>query len=391
MERVKLLPLMILFVCLACEKDTEDTLSFQSDSSLEKFKLELSEKYSLELDSATSFYNNSIQYTEKEGKQYISLFNELNGKLYIYDYDDGMILNSIKFQTKGPNGVGRFYLMGHYFHNADSIFLYNFPFKRLYLANSKGKVYDNYNMAPDHLPLLFSYPWVSTSYPMVLEENRLHFWANAVDIPKDHTKIDVKYQLDLSTKKIETHIPRPALYNKANWGVGGNYIVYGDFNEVDSLFVYGFPVDHQIRVWSMAGEQKAYMAKSKFFSEILPFSSKRRNGPEYYENDKMRDHNATTPSYGSLKYDKYNDVYYRVASHPLSLEKWRDPSASHLKRVSIIIMDSNFKKIGETKINEAVYYTSLLVTREGILLPDLEEYKKNENKLTFNLYKLAKK
>jgi len=68
---------MILFVCLACEKDTEDTLSFQSDSSLEKFKLELSEKYSLELDSATSFYNNSIQYTEKEGKQYISLFNEL--------------------------------------------------------------------------------------------------------------------------------------------------------------------------------------------------------------------------------------------------------------------------------------------------------------------------
>jgi hypothetical protein len=62
------------------------------------------------------------------------------------------------------------------------------------------------------------------------------------------------------------------------------------------------------------------------------------------------------------------------------------------KPISVIILDKNFKKVGETLLEENLYdFRNWIVTEEGLLIcnsnpnnPDIEE-----NKLKFSVFKLV--
>ena len=89
-------------------------------------------------------------------------------------------------------------------------------------------------------------------------------------------------------------------------------------------------------------------------------------------------------SYSNLLYDKYRNVYYRIAQHPLI--GWE--SGAFSKPFSIIVMDVNGTLISETPIQEDYANLNLHnmhVTRKGLLI---QRETADENVIEFIIYKL---
>ena len=87
-------------------------------------------------------------------------------------------------------------------------------------------------------------------------------------------------------------------------------------------------------------------------------------------------------SYGNILYDKYRDVFYRIAKHPLT--KW--DGKTFIKPFSIIVMNRNGKLISETPILKdyaTLNLGNIHVTEKGLLI---QKMSKNENVIEFVNY-----
>jgi hypothetical protein len=105
--------------------------------------------------------------------------------------------------------------------------------------------------------------------------------------------------------------------------------------------------------------------------------------------------------YYHIVYDKYREVYYRLALHGNNklVEQFNkyDPKAMEAANFSIIILDKNFNKIGETEIFDAASYSvmdmPLLVSKAGLLISENDVYNNqnlDEDKLIFSVFELIK-
>ena len=93
-------------------------------------------------------------------------------------------------------------------------------------------------------------------------------------------------------------------------------------------------------------------------------------------------------------YDKYRDVYYRFAEMPCELADNEDPYDEFVPRVrefSVIILDKDFRIIGETKFpGKKYFYKMSFVGRDGLYISEnnLANPEFDEDKLVFACFKL---
>ena len=106
------------------------------------------------------------------------------------------------------------------------------------------------------------------------------------------------------------------------------------------------------------------------------------------ENDSKRksQYLLKMPQFTSMTYDSYRKVYYRIFEKP-NPAKIDDYDGKPWTIPYIIILDEEFKKIGEIEIPKEYSLTSIIITKEG---PYLRKSIHDEDKIIFTLFELIK-
>jgi hypothetical protein len=200
------------------------------------------------------------------------------------------------------------------------------------------------------------------------------------------TKLELTF--DLNTRKASfQNVSYPSTYHGATWGM--SHAIPCRIMNNKGQFIYSFGIDPLIYVYGNDfKESKTYKADSDYIKEISPFDRK-------LEPNANKDYFIETPYYGEILYDKYRGVYYRFARQGISIsDSQENTNMWENKPCSVIILDKNFKKIGETLLEpiKTYYPRDSFVAEEGLYISNNHPQNPNldENKLKFTIFKLSK-
>lgn len=178
------------------------------------------------------------------------------------------------------------------------------------------------------------------------------------------------------------HIPK--LINKKNWGGFNFRVVLSCFNERGGNLVLSFPADASITVYNLrSGKTEYHHAASTFFGEIKPLSHSKDGKIDW---EVIYKHFATQPSYSSIIYDRYRNVYYRTADIPINEDKYdQNNIEGWVKPFSIMVLDSEFNLIGEALLPHLSYSrTEFFVSKEGLNMK--KNHEDDEDLLVFSAF-----
>ena len=139
-------------------------------------------------------------------------------------------------------------------------------------------------------------------------------------------------------------------------------------------FIYSFYYDENIYVTSVDHQTiQKIPVKSEYVNKITLPGEQTAQPIDFCENS----------WYGNMLYDKYRKVYYRIAYPKTTIEKGIRPMellAFGRKNFSIIILDKNFNKIGETLFPDYTYNPGIMfIDEDGLYISDSHYLNPNFN------------
>lgn len=376
MEKYYLFSLFII-LSFSCRQEGDQSFSLKKDSKEIKFIL----------DSNTKTLINTIQVYQNNEKEYLTFQCYDQNKILFYNFETKQFEFDITPQIDGNNGVGYFH--GYYIDNLNNIYLTSADFPEIAVINEECTVINKYNysstLKPDD-----NYR-SSTNYylPIVKINNDLYLVSrcNRLVTPNP-VALSLNIQTD-SLNLLPFNYPSfPGADNKFKPFSVEEYISRCYNNE---KFIYSFYFDENIYIANKKHDSVIKkVAKSEYINEVKVWND--------YGQLTVRDI-VENPNYGNILYDKYRDVYYRIAYPKISTDiKLRDKELLEIlqygrKKFSIIILDNNFNKIGETMMPEDTYNSQLMFIREdGLYIstsyPMKSDY--DDNILGFQKFKLTK-
>lgn len=387
MFKLYIIPFFVVALFSCNSKNSMRVGENPSPAYTDKFTLVETEVKKFPLDSVTAA-GESVQYFEDEDKAYFCYLNSKDNSILFYDYKNSNLDFKLPLHKDGPDGVGK--ISGFLVHNLDSIFVYKYGAAHLYLINKNGKVKNRYGLKSSN-PLSFFPPSVSGSMPMIKVKNSIFFnawgarkyYAKHKDYPEN-----LVIELDLLKDSLSYHFKYPDIYTTGIWGMQ-LHVMYNTYNPKNSNFIYSFPIDHNIYVTDHKGFIKEYYVGSKFVNKVEPLSNKTSiSPPPPPEEWKLE---RTQATYRGIKYDIYNDYYFRIVYKGMSEEDFesRHPIKARFHKASILILDNKFNKVGEVELEDYKYFEhNMFFTEKGMHL--MQRDYENEDTLSFSIMKLQK-
>lgn len=175
-----------------------------------------------------------------------------------------------------------------------------------------------------------------------------------------------------NSRKYTKYVNVPSNYSKGNYYgnfnifkcIGQNNCIVYSFAANDDVFIY--QNDDTLAISAFAG--------SKMRPKFEPFDLSELQNFSY-----LRKYSISQPFYQKIVYDEFNNLYLRVFKPSISyLNKDRKILKSDEIPWSIIILDNNFKIIGEVEMDPSNYsFKSIFPVDNGIIIsnthPDLEK------------------
>lgn len=333
--------------------------------------------------SPTSMY---IQYIDQTNE--LSMYSIHDNSVYFFDYDLGIMSRKKQFSLEGSNGVGL--VKGYEYVNEDSLFVYNINTEFIYLLNYHLEVIWKRRLNIDELQsmdFIPSFPYLQTNSPMKYVNHKLVFggFGTAETTAETSTNRPVTIIYDFQEDSVKFANNYPEQYQKYNWGGGFYRMPYFTVNEELEDMIISFPHDHYLYVYSLQNNtQSKYYAGSNLIKEIKAYDEKKELRTNNNE-DRVRDWAFSIPTYRSVLYDKYRNLYYRFACLPKT-EKFRK-FVSGTQPVILIVLDKDFNYLGEGLLpdNIDIRYTNSFVTKDGLNIQVVNE---NEDLMTFYQFKV---
>ncbi|HMP99808.1 MAG TPA: DUF4221 family protein [Cyclobacteriaceae bacterium] len=334
-----------------------------------------------ELDDSTSFDNNNLVVSNYRNEEVLVVESKHKNSIQYYSISERRKVKEIKFSKEGENPI--FEIHGFTIINQDSIIVYDKYKANAFLVNSEGIVIEKIKLTDNRLLNHAS----MTRLPNVLIDNKLcMFIFPQTSIDEDNFfDGDVKFELvyDLQTGySYYVDFSWPEIYQSRKWTFFHTFPsrIKGKNNKL----IYSFGADHYIYELSLSGDYRKHLAKSDHFEEIESLSVGEDETESFLKNG----------VYGMIIYDPYRDVYYRIVgvkTNPL-LPDGRKKSASY-KQYGVIILDSNFNKIGETLLDplESFRIKDWFVCEQGLCISTANYLNKNINEdlMEFNILQLV--
>ena len=288
---------------------------------------------SFPLDSVTTYFLGASEYNSKNGI-YSFLFDR---KLLFYNYETQKLLKKINIDVGNPTS--------YTIINEDSIVVLDYETNEVVLLNSDGNTYDKLKISPT-IPY---YPFPVTKIaPLRLNDNELVFWGNMSGEYMDEDCVNrrVMGKFNLTSHAVSYKIPYSSVYGNANWGGGLFRWIYADYNPRIRAYIVSFPVEHYLFVVSEDGDILERVYAGSHFIDVIESLPKSKMIP--LDADVKTRFFVENHSYANVLYDSYRDLYYRIAEQKCEYKN----AIGWQKKISVIILNNRFEKIGETLIDK---------------------------------------
>lgn len=363
-------------------------LSSCNEGNKKRYTLEYNSKnLSFILDNNTKNLIYTLQpYYEINGNEYLSFQSGHKNEILIYNIKNKQLEFKISPEIEGGDGVGFF--LGYYLHNLDSIFLTNKDIQEIALVDKNSKLKDKiqYDETNKGETLTHSYSITSYYEPIKIIENKMYIISGCNRwVEKDPVSVTI----DLNSKEVKS---LPFYY--PNFKEANNNAKKGGMEEYFSRdfdgenFIYSFFFDENIFVTNMDHTSiKKIKIKSEYINKVKLLDDYGNLTPEDA---------CSNPNYGNLIYDKYRNVYYRIAYPKTEIEKGvrgLELRSYGRKLFSIIILDKNFNIIGESLFPKYTYNSNLLfIHKDGLYISDSHYLNPefSDDVLSFKCFKLTK-
>jgi len=322
-----------------------------------------------------------VTYYEEHQKAWLFYGNEDKNELIIYELPSGRIEKRIKFEHRGPNGIGRY--KGAMVQNFDSLFVISGThYQDFFLIDTTGTVKRKYSIRPNESEDFF--PALLPVYSHISQENVLRnglinlstYMMKIIANPDLHSK-DICITYDIAQGKLVS-INKYPKFDDTYKSFIGSYSRTNNGKE----FIYSFPRLNEIYIQKEDGTYLKHHCPSKFQKGNLDWIANRSDPVAIQKENRIQN-----PKYGSIIFDKYRKLIYRIYIPGYNLEQGDsvDKYAEFPAVFSIIILDENLNMIGETLMPNKTYDPNMtFVAKEGIFValhPDNPQY--NPDSLAF--------
>ena len=208
-----------------------------------------------------------------------------------------------------------------------------------------------------------------------------------------NTLLNCKYMIkvNLIDSTVNYYFDEPEFLDNFFWGPLTPYKFSLAYNSNSKKLITSFAKNPEIDVYSIEsldkrGKINSYVVGSKYVNNFTEQPKKRSKPPLYgHGYSELAPKVNREALFLSLDYDKYSDIYLRSMVLPRSEEQYELRAKG--MELTYIILDNDFKKIGETTMPKGKYrYNFYFINKEGIHFANLDEYAKDEDFLTFDIY-----
>lgn len=327
----------------------------------------------------------------KDGGDVLYFLDKNNREIVLIDLNEWKISGTIRVPAEGPDAPGKF--TGFTVLKGGSVLIAPSGKPRLYLVDRSGKVRKRFDLDYHISRQDVTYcPLVSRLYLDASYENgQLFLPQQLYGLPSALSFQNIRHSLlfswdERSGKGRFCNVFFPSDYFDQrllpkNFSACTNGILYiFSLQGKEELIVYDRVSDKSHEV----------VAKSAFVDAIAPMAAD--------DMESWMDYEARNPSYESILFDPFRQRYYRFVKLGASPEEIKTYGVDQLYRFpmhfSVIILDEQFRKKGETRFDGLHYkMDNAFVGRHGLYLsranPLAPDY--SEDSLRFELFELVAK
>lgn len=317
----------------------------------------------------------SFQIVESGGMANYVIMDE--NVLHVFDLSADSIIEHI--DLKGCGKLNNY--SGFAFLNLDTIFTYNYENKTCFLVNTKGEILNSQILSKELIEKVS--PEALSCTPPLSAGGRIYLSGK----PISHSIIDsgepISLYWDYRNHKLTPGASYSDEYTKGYFG-GIYFNTIYQCKSDDNLITYSFPVSNYVYRFddNLEFVDSLYMG-SRYTQSIL---SEKGNIMDFLsDKDARLRFFLEQDSYGQIFYNDKENLYYRIAEHPLvksETEKLRKP-------FSIIVMDNDGKLMAETPIlnyDRSLITPNAHVYKDGIIIQIESE---DENVIKFAYFKIG--
>jgi hypothetical protein len=377
--------ILLIFISIglliSCQWDRFDQNKAESPS----YTLLMDKEIRFPLDSLTGPSPTYIQWLQdRGGNEWFTFFNPRTHSIYYYDYASRNLLQSLRFEKEGPNGIAR--PAGYHIWNEDSIFMFNLNSNELLLFDGKANLLDRLSLMEDAsmqgAQWALKYPqfFPQTVTPIIAKDDALLMTGSYMWAIPDSIIHEFRFTASVNLKDGSIHYRHgypTSLYGSTyNWDDPFYTTVHYDWNAEKEIMVYSFPIAHDLFYGSLDAQDLNVVPNTRSAKRIQPLTNI----------DAMEEHIMLSDIYGGIKYDPYRKCYYRLLKGGMpaipSDGSWQD------KPVSILVYDADLHFLASFEIGKLSDWNTenMLLTSEGLLLEYLgAEKEEDEDFLIFRL------
>ena len=385
---MKLLVILIglCSICLSCQQKADVSNARYIKDLVETHKL------TLPVDENTYYMSKSMFQFEENSKEYLYFgnFQKRQYEILIYDLENHNLYKRIPLLKEGPNGVPS--ISGcKPFEDSNTYFLFQHHLRRLSIINDQGELLRYYPVKlPEGQFTHYDDGWSYFFNPSFCVDSVVYFrhGLNKAQM-KTHEWKDVSMFTYLNMKNGEVGplpLHYPSIFDHDVENPAGGFKFSYDYNYEQNKLVCSFTGYDSLMVSDDLQNVRWYNGKSRYMESIRPILYEASGGIQSLAKLKERG------KYHNLMYDRYRDVYYRIAELPYEFKQNESPFDDPRGReFSIIIFDKDFNIIGETKFpGNKYFYKMSFVGRDGLYISEnnLANPEFDEDKLVFACFKL---
>lgn len=362
--------LLIILMYKFCYQDVVRVENFKFESQVNNLKLLPLESYSFKMDSVTD--GSGIEYveiyTDVCGEEYLTFLNRNTNSIYYYNLDKTTYSHKVDLETIGFNTEEN--IQAYRILNEDTIFCYSYSSAKFKIVNPNiGKLLSKTLSSKLDNMQGSVYPYVSTSAPIFFDkkDRKVYltgFTSQEIGSSEYDGSRKILAVFSLNNAKVSYNLKYPSYYWGVNWGGGGG-LRQPYMDMVNGHIYVSFMASHNIEIF----DKNFNYLGSKYLgsSRIKETRSMRysNNIHEFISSGSIYNYYLSTPSYKMIKFDRYRNLWYRIAETEEIVVK----NNIRMKKKVLIVADVNWNIIGESEIPIGEYNVDqLMISKKGILL-----------------------
>lgn len=376
---------IVLFFTFSCSENNKI-----NNKKYDQKLIETSVEVAIKINENINPISTCLRYFENDKKEILAYMNGKENEICFFDINNKILLKTIHFDKKGPNGVGK--VIGFDIVNFDTIFISSKThYTSLFIVDTTAKV----KLKIDFSDVMEKDAFFMTSmletrfFTNVSYDNGEvllgNFFGGSVSEIKKFNNFSVGYSYNIKqNKKNQLKLTFPSFSYRNNKVTGSMYTsifkknkIILSFCSLDEIFI-----SNNLNTFKKVDCRSRYITKKFKTYEIPDLEKSVRSVVE-------------NPRYLSLVYDEYRNIYYRFAYPGIKLNSDSDFMAlnSFKKVFSVMILDENLVTIGETLMPEDRFNPNMyFINKDGLYISEnhIRNPKFDPDYLKFKLFELTK-